>query len=123
MRILEQIRSERESNSTKRDAAKRRRTRWAPQTSFALVPAPGIPGVELPANIAALAATIDPNSAALQLELAKVRRCCIAYLTLSCVVDELALRTAAIHACLQTVTRRPPAASTRARSSHRRVSV
>jgi hypothetical protein len=72
-RILEQVQLEttQHGQNSKPDALKKRRTRWSEQTALENVP--GIPGVQLPANIAAIAATIDPSNAALQLELKNVR--------------------------------------------------
>jgi hypothetical protein len=71
-RILEQVRLEAAQQGQAVIAPKKRRTKWAPQIALDLSPVPGIPGVQLPANIAAMAATIDPNHATLQLELVKV---------------------------------------------------
>ena len=72
-RILEQIAAEQQAGSTDISTAKRRKNRWTSKTSDVLLPVPGIPGVELSANLAAVAALIDPHSATLQLELAQAR--------------------------------------------------
>jgi hypothetical protein len=76
-RVLAAIAAERAQggavHSTAASAAKKRKTRWAPQTAITTVAVPGIPGVELPATVATLAAAIDDSSTALQHELIRVR--------------------------------------------------
>jgi hypothetical protein len=76
-RILAEIATERAKQEAARQdgapAAKKRKTRWAPQAAVTTVAVPGIPGVQLPETIAALAASISEESAALQHELIRVR--------------------------------------------------
>lgn len=76
-RILATIAAERgqraEQSASGEPTSKRRRTRWAPQAAVPTIAVPGIPGVELPEPVAAIAATLDMASAALQQELIRVR--------------------------------------------------
>jgi hypothetical protein len=62
-----------EATSAPDAAQKCRKKRWDPETKLVTVPVPGIPGVQLPESIAALAGTIDTSSTELQHELIRVR--------------------------------------------------
>lgn len=78
-RVLATIQAEAKEQATAQaasapDAAqKRRKTRWEAETELVTVLVPGIPGVQLPESIAALAGTIDTASTELQHELIRVR--------------------------------------------------
>ena len=77
LRVLEAIRAEQAQahadSAAEAKPQKRRKTRWAPQEAVTTVTVPGIAGVPLPQNIAALAQSIDEGSTALQHELIRVR--------------------------------------------------
>jgi hypothetical protein len=74
LKILRIIQDERHQTAKHDDEppAKRRKSRWAPATVIAKVGVPGVPGVELSREVAALASTFDPAAMKLEHELIQV---------------------------------------------------